>query len=63
MSQTYTTEDKLKVVERELKYRRRVYAGLVVRGKMKQAAADEQIAVFEAIAADYRVMSEGERLI
>jgi hypothetical protein len=50
----YTTAQKLREVDREIGFRRYVYPRRVAAGKMKQDAADYQIAVFEAIAADYR---------
>lgn len=50
----FSREQKLAAVTRELTFRRRVYARHVAAGKMKQATADFQIAVFEAIAFDYR---------
>lgn len=49
----FTREDKLKALERELKFRREVYARRVGEGRMSQKTMDYQIAVFEAIAADY----------
>ncbi len=60
---TFTAEDKLKSVERELGFRRRVYARRVSDQKMTQKQADREIAIFEAIASDYREKAEGERLI
>lgn len=60
---TFTETEKLKAVERELGFRRRVYARRVTEGRMTQAKADEEIAVMEAIAADYRPRAEGERLL
>lgn len=50
----FTPADKLKAVERELGYRRRVYARLVAERKMKPLDMDRELALFEAIAADYR---------
>lgn len=50
----YTAAQKLKEVERELKFRRYVYPRRVAAEKMKQADADFQIAIFEAIEQDYR---------
>ena len=50
---TFTREQKRKGVERELGYRRRVYANRVTEGKMRQEQADHEIALFEAILADY----------
>jgi hypothetical protein len=50
---TFSLEQKLAAVVRETSFRRRVYARRVAEGKMTQKLADEQIAVMEAIAADY----------
>jgi hypothetical protein len=41
-------------VERELALRRSVYPGLVGRGKMRQAEADEHMARMEAVLATLR---------
>lgn len=60
---TFTAQDKLEAVERELAFRRRVYERRVADGKMTQQLADRQIAVFEAIAADYDEKAAGERLL
>lgn len=54
----FTAQQKLEAVERELGFRRRVYAR-----RVEERIADEQIAVFEAIAADYREKAAGERLL
>jgi len=59
----FTAAGKLAAVERELGYRRRVYPRRVADEKMTQSMADKQIAIFEAIAADYRAAAEKERLI
>ena len=59
----FTAAEKLRAVERELAYRRRVYARRVGTGKMTQAMADKQIALFEAIAEDYTAAAKKERLI
>ena len=53
LTQQYDRARKLKCIDRELGMRRRVYPGFVNRGKMSQQAADEEIAVLEAIKADY----------
>lgn len=53
----FTAADKLRAVERELAYRRRVYPRMVMAGKMTDNAAAAQIAVMEAIEADYRAMA------
>jgi hypothetical protein len=60
---TFTAQEKLDAIRRELGYRRRVYAKRVADGKMTQALADEQIALFEAIEADYERLAAGERLL
>lgn len=59
----HTATVKLAAVERELKYRKRVYPRLIEQGKMTDGAAAAQGAIFESIAADYRVLAEKERLI
>lgn len=61
MSFTYT--EKLEAVDRELKKRRQVYPRLVTAEKMTQALADRQIAVMEAIKADYEIFAKRERLL
>jgi len=47
-------DDKIKALERELRFRRRVYARRVEIKKMSQWEADRQILIFEAILQDYR---------
>lgn len=59
----FTAEQKRRAIERELTFRRRVYARMVETGKMTKAAKDEQIAIFEAIGADYAAAETSERLI
>jgi hypothetical protein len=58
-----TATQKLEAVNRELGFRRRVYERRVQEGRMTQAKADHEIAIFEDIAADYRKLAEGERLL
>lgn len=60
---TYTATEKLEAVQRELRFRRRVYADRVAQGKMKPAAMTFQIGVFEAVEADYVTQAAGERLL
>lgn len=50
---TFTNEEKLKEIERELTQRHRVYAWMVRKGKMKQETATRQIQIMTAIKADY----------
>ncbi|OHC97732.1 MAG: hypothetical protein A2792_09865 [Sphingomonadales bacterium RIFCSPHIGHO2_01_FULL_65_20] len=60
---TFTAQEKLEAVRRELGFRRRVYPRRVDDGAMTQALADKQIAVFEAIEADYDAQAAKERLL
>ncbi len=46
-------EAKRRCVERELSMRKRVYPRWIADGRMKQADADEQIRIMEAIRDDY----------
>ncbi len=46
-------ERKLACLQRELGFRRRVYARRVERGQMSRQQADEEILVMEAIVNDY----------
>jgi hypothetical protein len=43
-----TAQEKLRCVERELSYRRRVYARLVARGKMSEPQRVEELRLMEA---------------
>lgn len=63
MSENYTAADKFEAVEREIKYRRRVYHRLVLDKKMTEEFSARQIGTFEAIAEDYRKLAAQERLI
>lgn len=60
---TITATDKLHCVERELKYRYRVFERLVDKGKMTQRQADREIALMEEIAADYTALAAKEQLL
>jgi hypothetical protein len=50
---TFSFEQKLAAVKREIAFRKHVYPRRVADAKMTQALANDQIAVMEAIAADY----------
>ena len=63
MGLTFTATEKLAAVERELKYRHRVYSRMILDNKMNQEFANRQIGVFEAIAEDYREQAQKERLL
>ena len=49
--------------EREVKYRKRVYGGLVERGKMARDFADRQIAIMQEIADHFRELAKKDQLI
>lgn len=53
MGKPYSDTEKRRCVRRELSFRRKVYPGWVERKKMSQEDADREIAVMEAIEADY----------
>lgn len=57
-----TITDKLRCAERELSYRRRVYARLVANGKMTRALADRELELMAAILDDYLQMEADEPL-
>ena len=58
-----TATDKLREINREIGQRRRVYPRLVAAEKMTQQTADRQIAIMEAIRADYEPQANKERLL
>lgn len=58
-----TFQEKLEAIQREIAYRKRVYPRLVQSGRMTQALADKQIALFEEIERDYTEMAAKERLL
>ena len=58
MTPRFTNRQKMQCVQRELGYRRFVYAKRVADGKMKQAKADEEIALMEEISAEYGAAAE-----
>lgn len=60
----YTPLEKLNECDRELRMRRRVYPDMLERARPERRAwvkaqLDEQIAILEQIAADYRAQVEG----
>lgn len=63
MTDIITETDKLECAERELKMRERVYPRWVADGKMSAGKAAHEIAAMAAIAADYRIAAEKERLV
>jgi len=62
MTRTFTAAEKRREMERELGYRRHVYAKMVTGGKMTQVEGDRRIAIVEAIIEDYRAQGEKEEL-
>lgn len=60
---TFTAQDKLDAVKREIGYRKHVYARRVEQGKMTQQKANHEIAVFEAIHGDHEAAASKERLL
>lgn len=60
---SFTFEEKLEAVQRELVYRRRVYTRRLAEGKMTPQLAARQIKLFEEIEADYQKMAQNGRLL
>lgn len=58
-----STAEKLASAQRELGMRKRVYPRWVEQGKMKQAAADREIEIMQAIVDDYLAETAKERLL
>jgi hypothetical protein len=56
----FSAAEKRKAIEREIVLRKSVYPRMVTMGKFSQREADFQIAIFEAIAEDYRKLEEQE---
>jgi len=51
----YSDLDKLTEIERELRYRRRVYPRLIAKEDLSPEQANKQTKILEAIAEDYRL--------
>jgi hypothetical protein len=60
---TFTDQDKLEAVDREVKFRVRVYARLIAQGKMTREKADREVAIMRSIADDYHQKTLQERLL
>lgn len=56
---TITIDQQIACVKREIGMRRRVYASWVANGRMKQAAADHEIAAMEAVLATLEQVKDG----
>lgn len=63
MADTFTAAQKYDALLREARMRRRVYPRRVADKRITQKFAEEQIALIEAVAADYKAMVEKERLL
>ncbi len=59
----FSDADKLACAERELKMRRRVYPNWIRRGNMREGQAAREIALMEAIVADYRAKAGAPDLV
>jgi hypothetical protein len=55
-----TNADKLACAERELAFRLRVYARLVVRGKMTKTEQEREIILMQSIVDDYRALASAD---
>ena len=60
---TVPIERQVQCVERELKFRRRVYARRVVDKKMSKTQMDNELEAMEAVLATLQSIAEGQRLI
>jgi hypothetical protein len=56
----WSATEKLACVERELRYRIKVYARLVAEGRMTERQAGREIAIMGAIVEDYRKLRDLE---
>lgn len=56
----FTDQEKAACARREVGQRRRVYGRQVLLGRMTQEKADREIALMEAIAAEYEARAEAE---
>ena len=58
-----TAQEKLDLMVRELKLRKRVYARMVSNGKISQNFVDYEILIMNSIVEDYQAMAQEERLL
>jgi hypothetical protein len=58
-----SNHDKLQCVERELRFRERVYLRLVERGKMTEQQRKRELELMQAIVDDYRALARAEALL
>jgi hypothetical protein len=60
---SFTNAENHRALIREIEFRKRVYPRQMDAGRMTSQEASRQIALFEAIAADYADLVEMERLL
>lgn len=60
MTDRFTARQKQQALNRELGFRRRVYATRVAEGRMKEADAAFQIGIFEEMEAEFRDRADAE---
>lgn len=60
---TFTAQDKIDAIKREIGKRKYVFRGFVSEQKLTQAKASREIAVMEAIAEDNEAEAAKERLL
>ena len=56
-------QNKKEAIKREINFRKKVYPKQILQGKMTQAQADREIAIFENILKDYNKIKDPEELI
>jgi len=59
----FTATEKLAAIDREVRYRVRVYTRLIAEGKLTKEKANREVAIMRAIAADYHQQAVKERLL
>lgn len=59
----FSAYEKLRAIQREIGWRKKVYPNRVLTGRMKQREADWEIRIMEAIEQDYDVEVKKERLL
>jgi hypothetical protein len=62
-TRTFTPAELQACAEREVKFRRRVFAHRVAQNKMRQAEADREILMMVAIAEHFAEAAKADRLI
>lgn len=60
---SYTNEEKLEAIRREIKQRERVYPRLIEAKKISKEFAERQIQIMQSIASDYEKLARSERLL